>query len=158
MRQRRARPAARRGTAAVELAVCLPLLLTLVVGAWEVGRLVEVKQILCNAVREGGRQAATGSSTTAQVQQYVVNYLATNGISGVPTSAVTFQDLSNSSVTDPTGAGQMDRLRVSVSVSYASVRWSPLAQITGVSTLSASADWFSMVDSPLSVNLTIPNQ
>src|SRR5207248_6690665 len=94
----------RRGTAAVELAVCLPLLLTLILGAWEVGRLVEVKQLLCNAVREGGRQAATGTQTTAQVQQYVVNYLNTNGISGVTTSMVTFQDLTHTAVKDPTGA------------------------------------------------------
>jgi Flp pilus assembly protein TadG len=146
----------RRGTAAVELAVCLPFLVTLVLGAWEVGRLVEVKQLLCNAVREGGRQAATGSVTTAQVQQYVVNYLNNNGITGVTTSMVTFQDLSNTAVKDPTAAGQMDRLRVSVTVPYTAFRWSMLSQITSDTTLSASADWFSMMDSPLSVDTTIP--
>jgi Flp pilus assembly protein TadG len=146
----------RRGTAAVELAACLPLLSVLIIGAWEVGRLVEVKQLLCNAVREGGRQAATGTQSTAQVQQYVVNYLATNGISGVPTTAVTFQDLTNPAVTDPTGAAQMDRLRVAVSINYSSFRWSPLAQITNVSTLAAQADWFSMADTPININQTIP--
>lgn len=146
----------RRGTAAVELAVCLPLLLTLIMGAWEVGRLVEVKQLLCNAVREGGRQAATGTQTTAQVQQYVVNYLTTNGMSGVTTSMVTFQDLTNSAVTSPTAAGQMDRLRVSVTVPYTAFRWSPLPQLTSDTSLSASADWFSMMDSPITVNTTIP--
>ncbi len=146
----------RRGTAAVELAVCLPLLMTLVVGAWEVGRLVEVKQLLCNAVREGGRQAATGTQTTAQVQQYVVNYLTTNGITGVTTSMVTFQDLTNPGVTDPTGATQMDRLRVSVTVPYTTFRWSLLSQITSDTSLSASADWFSMTDSPITVDTTIP--
>ena len=146
----------RHGTAAVEVAVCLPLLLTLVVGAWEVGRLVEVKQLLCNAVREGGRQAATGTTTTAQVQQYVVNYLANNGISSVTTSMVTFQDLTNASVTDPSGAGQMDRLRVSVTVPYTAFRWSLLSQITSDTSLTASADWFSMMDSPITVDTTIP--
>src|SRR6516225_3805903 len=119
----------RRGTAAVEVAVCLPVLLILIVGLWEVGRLVEVKQLLCNAVREGGRQAATGTTTTAQVQQYVVNYLTINGISGVTTSMVTFQDLTNPAVTDPTQASQMDRLRVSVTVPYTAFRWSLLSQI-----------------------------
>ncbi len=147
---------ARRGTAAVEVAVCLPLLMTLIIGAWEVGRLVEVKQLLCNAVREGGRQAATGSATTDQVQQYVINYLNTNGITGVTTSMVTFQDLTNPSVTDPTAAAQMDRLRVSVTVPYTAFRWSLLSQITSDTTLSASADWFSMVDAPITVNTTIP--
>ena len=146
----------RRGTAAVEVAVCLPLLCTLVIGAWEVGRLVEVKQLLCNAVREGGRQAATGNQSTAQVQQYVVNYLTNNGISGVTSNMVTFQDLTNSDVTDPTTASQMDRLRVSVTVPYTAFRWSLLSQITSDTSLSASADWFSMRDSPISVNTSIP--
>jgi Flp pilus assembly protein TadG len=146
----------RRGTAAVELAVCLPLLVTLVMGAWEVGRLVEVKQLLCNAVREGGRQAATGRQTTAEVQQYVVNYLTMNGLTGVTTEMVTFTDLTNTAVQDPTAATQMDRLRVSVTVPYTTFRWSLLSQITSDTSLSASADWFSMRDSPISVNLSIP--
>ena len=104
----------RRGTAAVELAVCAPLLAILLLGVWEVGRMVEVKQLMSNAVREGGRQAAAGTKSTVQVQQYVVNYLTTNGIPGVVTSDVTFQDLTAPAVTDPTGASQMDRLRVSI--------------------------------------------
>jgi Flp pilus assembly protein TadG len=156
--KRRLKQVGRCGTAAVELAVCMPLLLVMIVGVWEVGRLVEVKQLLCNAVREGGRQAATGNQTTAQVQQYVVNYLATNGISGVTASNVTFQDLTNPGVTDPTGATQMDRLRVSVTVNYSSFRWSTLAQMTNDTSLSASADWFSMADTPITVNQTIPAQ
>jgi Flp pilus assembly protein TadG len=155
MRRRHSR-STRRGTAAVELAVCLPLLVTLVMGAWEVGRLVEVKQLLCNAVREGGRQAATGNQTTAQVQQYVVNYLTMNGLTGVTTEMVTFTDVTNTQVQDPTFASQMDRLRVSVTVPYTIFRWSLLSQITSDTSLSASADWFSMRDSPISVNLSIP--
>lgn len=152
------KPCPRHGTAAVELAVCLPLLFTLLVGAWEVGRLVEVKQLLCNAVREGGRQAASGTQSTAQVKQYVVNYLNTNGITGATTSNVTFQDLTNGSVTDPTAAGQMDRLRVSVTIPYSSFRWSLLSQITSTTSLTASADWFSMADTPITVNTTVPTQ
>ncbi len=154
---KRMKKQARRGTAAVELAVCLPLLAILIVGVWEVGRMVEVKQLLCNAVREGGRQAATGTQTTAQVQQYVVNYLTTNGIKAATTD-VTFQDLTNPGVTDPSGASQMDRLRVSVTVPYSNFRWSMLTQITNNTSLSASADWFSMADTPISVNTTIPIQ
>jgi Flp pilus assembly protein TadG len=153
------RPAPRRrGTAAVELAVCMPLLMILLVGVWEVGRMVEVKQLMCNAVREGGRQAASGTQTTAQVQQYVVNYLTTNGISGASASNVTFQDITNPSVTDPTLAAQMDRLRVSVTLPYSSFRWSLLSQITNTTSLSASADWFSMMDTPITVNTNVPAQ
>src|SRR5690348_15164963 len=50
----------RDGIAAVEFAVVLPLLFLLLMGAWEVGRLVQVHSILSNAAREGARIAAQG--------------------------------------------------------------------------------------------------
>jgi Flp pilus assembly protein TadG len=64
---------ARTGAAAVELAVCLPLLLTVLLGVWEVGRMVSAQQIIANAAREGGREVAAGQSSAASIQQYVVN-------------------------------------------------------------------------------------
>ena len=36
----------RSGTAAVELAICLPFLLVVVMGIWEVGRMVQVQQLV----------------------------------------------------------------------------------------------------------------
>jgi ABC-2 type transport system ATP-binding protein len=51
----RFRTSARRGVAVVELAVLLPFLLVVLLGIWEVGRLIEVQQILNNAAREGAR-------------------------------------------------------------------------------------------------------
>lgn len=54
-RNRRRTNVRRRGVAAVEAAVLLPLALMLMLGTWEVGRMVEVGQILNNAAREGGR-------------------------------------------------------------------------------------------------------
>src|SRR5436305_13070446 len=62
----------RSAIAAVEFAVLLPLILTLVVGLWEVGRLVDLQQLLTNAAREGGRQAASGERSTATVTQAVI--------------------------------------------------------------------------------------
>ncbi len=67
----------RYGAASVELALVLTFVLVpILLGIWEVGRMVEVQQNLYNAVREGGRQASTGQKTIAQVQQTVVNYLS----------------------------------------------------------------------------------
>src|SRR5262245_10396488 len=129
-------PAGRRpGVAAVELAVCLPLLSLMLVGVWEVGRMVQVQQLLSNAVREGGRLASIGTKTTDDVQTAVVNYLKANGISNVKKSDVTFQNITMPSRTDPTQAEQMDQLRVSVAVSYDNVRWSMVPQITKINTL-----------------------
>src|SRR5436309_1610749 len=51
--QRRPHCAERRGgAAAVEAAVVLPFVLFLMLGMWEVGRMVEVNAIFTNAVRE----------------------------------------------------------------------------------------------------------
>jgi Flp pilus assembly protein TadG len=59
----------RRGIAAVELALLLPFLLMLLLGTWEVGRMLQIQQSLTNAAREGGRQASTGLLTNSQVEQ-----------------------------------------------------------------------------------------
>ena len=86
---------ARRGTAAVELAAILPILLIFLLGVWEIGRFVEVSQLLSNAAREGGRQASTSQKTTAQVQNIVVEYLQANGLASVTASNVTVTNLTS---------------------------------------------------------------
>ena len=146
----------RRAVAAVELAVCLPLLLIIVTGIWEVGRMVQVQQLMANAAREGGRQASAGQKDAATVKQYVVNYLNMNGLTGVTTSMVTLTNITNASRSDPSTANQLDQFRVTVTVPYATVRWSTLSQITTTSTMVASADWFSMRDTNITVNTSIP--
>lgn len=51
----------RHGVAAVEMAACLPLLLILMAGIWEVGQVVYVQDILDNCARDAARRAASGS-------------------------------------------------------------------------------------------------
>lgn len=55
----------RHGVAAVELAVVLPFLIMTLFALWEVGRIIEVQQILDNAAREGARLSASGSWTAS---------------------------------------------------------------------------------------------
>lgn len=148
----------RRGRAVVELAVLLPLLTILLVGVWEVGRMVEVEQHLNNAVREGGRQASRGTKNAAAVQTDVVNYLANNGITAT-TSMVTVTNLTSSSRNDPTQGQQLDHYQVSISLPFNNVKWIVLNKvITNAQNLTASADWYSMLDLPLTVSQTIPLQ
>jgi len=59
LRTRPARPR-RDAAAVVELALLLPFLLVVIIGIWEVGRLIQVQQALNNAAREGTRLAAQG--------------------------------------------------------------------------------------------------
>jgi Flp pilus assembly protein TadG len=146
----------RRGIAAVELAVLLPFVLLLLVGVWEVGRLVEVQQLLTNAVREGGRQASTGHKTIDQVKDDVVRYLHQNGIKAVTTSDVTVTNVTSG--IEPTLANQLDQFRISVSIPVDSVRWVLLDQVTSLTTLTATVDWYSMRDIPITVQYEIPLQ
>ncbi len=145
----------RRGTAAVEFAVASLFLVPLLIGLWEVGRMVEVQQLLANAAREGGRQASTGNLNTAAVQNIVASYLTRNGIP-CAASNVTVTNLTNASRSDPTTANQFDQFLVTVTIPFDSVRWVLLNQITSVKNLSASANWVSMKDVPITVNTAIP--
>jgi Flp pilus assembly protein TadG len=147
---------ARRGTAAVELAVCLPFLLIVLAGVWEVGRMVSAQQVIANGAREGGREIAAGQVSSATIQQYVVNYCNMNGLSGVTSSMVTITNITNASRSDPTNCNQLDQWRVTVTVPYSSLKWSNIAQITPTTAITASADWYSMKDVPITVSNTIP--
>lgn len=58
----------RRGTATVELAICLPVLVTLVFGAIEAANAIYLKQALTEAAYEAARSATAsgGSQATAE--------------------------------------------------------------------------------------------
>jgi Flp pilus assembly protein TadG len=57
---KRLKPDQRRGIAAVEFAIILPIMLLLLLGVFEIGRMINVRQTLVSAAREAGRQAAAG--------------------------------------------------------------------------------------------------
>ena len=119
----------RRGTASVELAVVLPLLVALLAGIWEVGRLVQVQQVLTNAAREGCRTAVLEGSTTTDVNNTVSNYLTGSGISGAPNPTVS---------PDPSTATVGTSITVTVSVPFNNVSWLPVPLFMGGRTLSAT--------------------
>jgi Flp pilus assembly protein TadG len=192
----------RHGIAAVELAIVLPFLLVLLLGLWEVGRVVMVHNVMTNAAYEGGRLAATGgffSSTnyndptsgqqmTLQysqdssgnpipydVQKRVLVYLQASGLStnGVTVTVTNVAQNwsgtytggsspsgSSSGSNDPAAAAtQLDHLQVTVQVPYTSIRWSTLGPfIPSTTTLSATVDWYSLRNAPVTVPTTLPQQ
>jgi Flp pilus assembly protein TadG len=155
MRSSVVRRGPRRGAAVVEFAVLLPVIVLLVAGVWEVGRMVEVNQMLTNAAREGARQAATGNWTNAQVATIVQNYLTKAGINAAHVSVVV---TNLDSGADASVAAYQDRLEVDVALPFGDVSWGPLFSATTVngipmfpglpSTLTATAVWVSMNDQP----------
>ncbi len=145
----------RRAVAAVEFAAVLPMILTLLLGIWEVGRLIEIQQLLHNATREAGRQAATGQLTDAQVQQVVINTLAAEG---VPTTnvVVTVKDLTTPSA-DVSAANYLDQIQVTATIPYSDVKFTLISMVTTPGQLITSQVlWISMVDKPYPSSPTPP--
>lgn len=172
---------ARRGVAAVELAVILPFLMLLLFGIWEVGRFLDAQMLLEGACREGARQAAAGARrdpitgnvtfiyatpTTGEtdVETAVKNWLARSGVSTTSVT-VTYQNLDPSlpvspytTKDNPYQANRLDQLRVTVTIPYGDVRWSPTQVFMKfTSTLSASVLTYSNLDDAFTVDATIPN-
>ena len=76
LRIRRDNPDQRRdGAAAVEMALVLPVFLTLLFGMVESGRAMMMSQVIVNASREGARVAASDGATNAAVETTVESYL-----------------------------------------------------------------------------------
>ena len=157
----------RRGAAAVEAAICLPVLLTLMFGVWEVGRLAQVQQILSNAVHDGARIASQGTLngtpvTVAMVQQAVRDYMTSAGLPSAAVSGAQIQLINKSSHswTDPTDAQPLDPFQLTVTVpagtAFNSLRWILLPSVTGANQISATTNWLSMTDSEVTVNTQLP--
>ena len=111
--------ASRHGAAIVETAVLLlPIFIFTLFGVWEVGRLIQIHQIVANAAREGARHASTGQRTSStnhpelpfnadyEVQKAVENYMRNAGLPNVSTNCtVRVQNVSKGLTADyPSGA------------------------------------------------------
>jgi TadE-like protein len=169
----------RRGVAVVEFAVVLPLLLLLLVGIWELGRIIHVQIVLNNAARDGARLAAqanivntTGSNTqihfktgTPNVDGAIRQYLLAAGITDHTGLVIQLQFMEPAAGgggppqpdldADPYIGVKNQRFRVMVSIPYDNVRWTSLTLINP-STLTAETYWQCLVDDPFTVNTNLP--
>jgi Flp pilus assembly protein TadG len=160
---RRSDRAPRRGTAAVELAVVLPMLMILVSGMFEMSRVAEMQQVMTNAAREGARQASTGQINNTAIKAVVTEYLQnalndgdSTGNTGKNRTAnlvITVTNLtSNDSSgtpprTDATGAQQLDQFQVTAKILFKDVKWPTPSLITNTSTqVIGVGAWNSMKD------------
>lgn len=167
MRSTRFKNRTRHGLAAVEAALLLPLLLTLMFGVWEAGRLVQYSQILVNAAREGGRVASGGkvngtNVTVAMVQQAVRDYMTAAGVpsAAVSGATITLTNTSANSWTDPSDALPGDPFTITATIppgaAFNSLKFILLNTVTGVSQLSVVVGWTSANDTLITVDTSIP--
>jgi Flp pilus assembly protein TadG len=165
----------RRAAAAVEFAFLAPVVFALLLGLWQVDRIVEVKQLMDNAAREGARLAAqaqivnvTGEFTqvhtstgSPNLQDTVREYLAAAGVVDATTVndvTVQFQFLDNfndaNPHTEPYQGAKGERFQVTVTLPVQDVNWTPFN--AGSATITSQVTWEIMVDAPFTVNTTVP--
>jgi len=178
----------RRGVAAVEFAICAPVIALLLVGLWEVGRIAQVSNIMRNGAREAARDASMGQDNLQTIATNLTNYLQgalptgfgqghtttlqapatlpanTYGYTCWDNTAnqelftITFTDITTPSVTDPTAMQKLDHYEIGVQVPYSTIGWTTVAQISGINRIVITEDWASMRDSPFVITPTLPAQ
>jgi len=160
----------------VELGLVLTFLLVpLMIGVWEVGRLVQVEQIVSNAAREGARLAAQGytvntsgaptqimvASGNPNVRDDVYRYLVGAGLTGLQPAdvTVTFTYLAPRSdglaATEPFQGEKGQPFQVTVTIPWDRVRWVNLG-LVNPTTVSSVAVWRMVVDDPFTLNDSLP--
>lgn len=151
----------RTGAALVELTVCLPILITLLLGVWDIGKMLQQQQIVANSVREAGRQASTGQLTRVQTEAVAKDYLVTSGLritdpaTGTPNVTTTSANLTSG--IEFNAASQQDRLWIKLEYPYKNNRWNVL-QFFFSPDLKQTVEytWRNMADKPIAVDTSIP--
>lgn len=122
----------RTGAATVEFAIVAPVMIFLVLGLFEVGRVMMVKNAATHASREGARIAVTPSATSDAVEEQVRSVMAAYSVAD-PVVTIEPAELGM--------AEPGDMVTITVSVDAASVSWVgnaidlPITQIVGSTTM-----------------------
>jgi Flp pilus assembly protein TadG len=153
----------RDAAASVELALLLPLLITCMLGIWEMGRMVDVQQIVSNGAREAGRMASTSNMSNTAVISATRDYLKRAGLPTAAGDNAIITIVNKDSGLDAVSANQLDRFEITIKVYYNDVRWVNLNLNANSSTdpttatfITAISDWYSMNDTPLTVDQAVP--
>lgn len=173
---RRSTAARRAGVATVEAAVVLALLLVpVLLGVWEVGRLIYCQQVVTNAAREGARLAAQGriinrlstptaiafNSGTPNVVDTIYQAMVTGGLTGLAKADITVKyaydadTMTAAPPYNPSDGTKNQKFRVFVSIPFAKVRWISVG-LVNPTTVSYTVDWTILVDDAFSVNSDLP--
>jgi len=135
-----------RGSALLETAITLPLVLLVSVSIFEFGRAYQVFQIMTNAAREGARIAVLPGTTDSDVKQRVVDYLTAGQIASPSPSWVGIDH--SQTVSDGTGAAPATLVTVNYPFNFLVLN--PVAQLVVSKTTLGAA--FTMTTSALMRN------
>ena len=132
-----------RGTALMETALTLPLLLLVSVSIFEFGRAYQTWQVLTNAAREGARVAILPNSTVSDVQSRVTAYMQSGQLPDYAGATISVDQNQTVSI----GASTASASVVTVAYPFNFIVLNPVAQLVsrgstlgGALTLTASAE------------------
>ena len=137
-KQRAKRNRERKGIAAVEFAMVLPVFMAMMLGIVEFGRAMMVGQLVTNAAREGARQSIIDGSSNSQVEQQIKDFLQdtlniTDPASVLVTITVTPAPGNDDPGNEVAFAQPRDLCKVEVSIPYNLVSFLPLQYLDGES-------------------------
>ena len=114
-----------RGSALIEAALTLPLLLLVSVGIFEFGRVFQTWQVLTNAAREGARIAVLPGTASGDVQARVRQYLQDGQLGGYSSATINVDQAATIAV----GAGTASASVVTVNYPYDFMVLNPFARL-----------------------------
>jgi len=131
-----------RGTALLEVALTLPLILLVSVSIFEFGRAYQTMQVLTNAAREGARVSVLPSQPQGAVEARVNDYLVAGQVPNANTATVVVTATQVS-----IGTGTTSGSKVTVSYPFSFMVFQPVAKLVvknstlgGGFTMSATAE------------------
>jgi Flp pilus assembly protein TadG len=143
----------RRGNFAIEFALALPVLLLLLAGLLDLGRLSIEKSALLQGAREGAQYGILAPSDTANIQTTAQN---ATGISGATATASTFCEcVSGTSVACTSSCTGGATIKQYVTVNTTAPFKSVLAPATATFGLNGSNGWTGSWTMPTSVSASI---
>jgi Flp pilus assembly protein TadG len=120
--------AGEKGTALLETAMTLPLLLIVSVGIFEFGRAFQTWQVLTNAAREGARVAVLPNPATGAAEARVRAYLASGQLAPAAISATRIV-VNPASTVDIGGGATASSSRVTVNYPFDFMVLQPVARL-----------------------------
>lgn len=130
-----------RGTALLETALVLPMVLLVLVGIFEFGRAYQTWQVLTNAAREGARVAVLPNAPAGAAAERVAQYLSSGQIDNPSTAAVRVA----TETVSIGGGGTAPSTRVTVDYPYQFIVLQPIARL--VRRTSTAGNAFTMTSS-----------
>jgi hypothetical protein len=160
----------RRAVAAVEFSMIAPLLLLILISVWELGRIIQVNQILCFAARDAARVSAQAVIINSQgdatqikfnsgannIDDTIRDYLISSGITNLNGIQISFRFLEGDlSRTDPYLGKKNERFAIKVSIPYENIRWTSLS-LFAPERLTVEVAWQMLVNDPFHFDDSMP--